>query len=43
MKKYLMPLFNWFNAAIKKLNRIISFKMTSKYYLDKTSNEVLFI
>lgn len=43
MKKYLMPLFNWFAAAIKRMNQIVSFRITSKYYLDKTSNEVLFI
>ena len=43
MKKYLMPLYNWFSAAIRKVNRIISFRMTSNYYWDKTRNEVLFI
>jgi hypothetical protein len=43
MKKYLMPLYNWFFAVVRKMNRIISFRMSSKYYWDKTSNEVLFI
>ena len=42
MKKYLMPLYNWFSAAFRRISRMMSFR-TSNYHWDKKSNEVLFI